>query len=457
VDELRHLQDQVPAELSEAIKTEVEHQLGGKMEDFFIEFDDKPLATGSIAQVHKAVTREGQTVAVKVRRPGIAETVRTESEILVHFADIARKRLESAGVLEPHRIAQEFSKAIMTEVDLNHERRNQIIFRRHFAQDPTVYIPEVYEAYCGEGVLTMEYIHGVKPMNQEAMIAAGLDPTVIINRGMEFLLRQIFEFHFFHSDPHPGNIFVLPGNVVCMIDFGQAARMTSLTRSLLMEWFGALVKGDSAAMLRSLRHRDILGDETDLDELNMAVEEMLDLYYNLPAGELPFREVMIHNMELIRKHHIQTPPGFTLILKSMLIMDGVGDRLKPNFNSMPVLKEWLWRYRLHEAFARLLSLKAAFLDAGDLFIKFPEHVGTLLKKLRHGQFSTNVHIEYLDELVHAVRYGGMALVLAAVLITSGLLVHAPGQSGAHTLGITGYIIFVILSIIVVLRAMRRHL
>ena len=252
-------------------------------------------------------------------------------------------------------------------------------------------------------------------------------------------------------------MFVLPGNVVCMIDFGQAARMTSQTRSLLMEWFGALVRGDSTGMLRALHYRDILNDETDMDELKMAVEEMLDLYYNLPAGELPFREAMIHNMELIRKYHILTPPGFNLILKSTLIMDGVAERLKPNFNTMPILKEWLWRYRLHEAFARLLTLKGAFLDAGQLLVRFPGHVGTLLKKLQKGQFGIRLYIEHMEELIYVVRFGGIALVLAALALASGLLVHAPGGRGAHALGIVGYLIFVVVSIIVLARAIRRHL
>ncbi len=456
VEELRHLQDRVAPERSETIKNEVEHELGGKIEECFSEFDDVPLAAGSIAQVHRAVTRDGKIVAVKVRRPGIAETVRTESEILIGLVDVLKNRLEAAGVWDPLRIATEFTKAILAEVDLSHERKNQIISRRHFIDNPTVHVPEVYEEYCSEGILTMEYVHGVKPVSREAVLEAGLDPDAIIDRGLEFLMSQIFEHHFFHSDPHPGNIFILPGNVVCMMDFGQAARITAQTRSLLMEWFGALVRGDSSAMLRSLRRRDVLRDETDQDELKMAVEEMLDLYYNLPARDLPFREAMIHNMELIRKYHILTPPGFTLILKSLLIMHGVGERLRPNFNSMPILKEWLWRYRLHEILRKVLSVKNAFLDAGDLFVQFPRHIGTLLKKLQRGQFRVNVHVEYLQELVSAVKYGGLSLVLAALLLASGLLVHAPGRTSAHALGIVGYIIFAILGIIVVIRGVRRH-
>ena len=262
------MQDQVRPEDPALIRAEVEAQLGGSLHEVFQDFDPTPLAAGSIAQVHRAMTREGDVVAVKVRRPGIVRIIQTECEVLEELAPILKLTLFKDSTVDPQQIVRELVETIIKETDLAKERNNLLRFRRVFARDPTVHIPRVYEKYCTEAVLTMEYIDGVKAASCQALVAHGLDCQVVARRGANFVLRQIFEHGFFHTDPHPGNFFLLPGNILAPIDFGQVARLSASNRYLFNEMILAIVENDAGRVARALERRDMLEERTDRARLD---------------------------------------------------------------------------------------------------------------------------------------------------------------------------------------------
>jgi ubiquinone biosynthesis protein len=455
VEELQHLQDQATPVEFDAIKLEVETQLNGKISDFFSRFDADPLAAGSIAQVHYAETMNGEHVAVKVRRPGIEKTIKTECEILVGLVDMAADFLRGEGIPNPHRIVQEFTQAVAKEVDLRHERHNQERFSFHFADDSRFYIPRVYKSLSSEGVLTMEYVKGVKLVDMETILEAGLDPEVIAERSVDFILEQIFERHFFHTDPHPGNIFILPGNVVCLIDFGQAVSVILEVRRLLMKWLKAILSRDVRGMLRMLRQEEVLSEGTDVNKLALQVEEVFDYYFSMPAEEIPFRDLLVANMDLLRKFQIITPPGFPLILKSLLTVDGVCKRLTITSDIIPVLSDYAERYhRLEETPYQVRTLKYALMDAGELIMKIPDHINTILKELRRGEFNMQVHVDSVERLAKvlhvATRHVSGALIIGASLLASSILVRYTnvvlGPIKVQTFGVIGYIVSLILGV-----------
>jgi ubiquinone biosynthesis protein len=449
VHELEHLQDEVAPETSEQIFIDIEQQLGGKLDDIFASFDRRPIAAGSIAQVHRATTRQGNEVVVKARRPGIAETLETECEILEDLAALLKATLFERDTIDPKRIVQEFNEAVSREVDLSAERRNQLRFLRNFKDDPAIHVPQVYEEYCSEGVLTMEYIDGIRPGDAEAVKKAGLDPQIIAHRGADFVLTQIFEMGFFHADPHPGNFFLLPDNVLAPIDFGQVAYLSGDDRMLLKEMVLAVIDNNAAQMVRALQRADMTTTKTQTDELARELELMLGTYHDLPLRDIPISKVIMQTFELMRKHSVQPPAQFALMLKSLMTIESFARRLDPEFNILNNLKPYARRFAFPDMDPRtaLHRLRDAVKDARELVSRLPEDINIILNKFRKGDFQLKVHHEHLENLTRTLDKSSnrisFALIIAGLLIGSSMLVSQQGivlgLVTLQTLGIVGYI------------------
>jgi ubiquinone biosynthesis protein len=454
--ELEQLQDQVAPEKSDRIFAEIERQLGGKIDDIFTTFDRTPIAAGSIAQVHLATIPAGNKVVVKARRPNIVETIHTECEILEDLAGFLKAALFEHETVDLKRIVQEFSEAVSKEVDLANERRNQMRFLRDFRNDPAIHVPQVYEQYCSEGVLTTEYIEGIRPSNAEAVRQAGLDPKIIAQRGADFVLRQIFELGFFHADPHPGNFFLLPDNVLAPIDFGQVAYLSFDDRRLLKEMLLAIIDNDPARMMRALLRADMTSEKTQPDKLAREVESMLDTYHNLPLKDVPVGKVILQTFDLIRKHNVRPPAQFALMLKSLMTIESFALGMAPDFNIIDNLKPYARRLTFPAVEPRqmLRNFRGAIRDAGDLASRLPDDLYTILRKFRQGDFQLKIHHEHLENLVRTVDISSnrisFALIIAALLIGSSLLVP---QEGAvlglvtlQALGILGYVVAAVIGL-----------
>ncbi len=443
VQELERLQDQVKPESPEKIRVEVESQLGGKLEEIFLCFDETPLAAGSIAQVHRATTREGDSVVVKVRRPGIVQIIRAESEVLEEVASIFKATLFEHETIDPRQMVSEFVEAVTKETDLANERRNQLRFIRSFADDTTVHIPRVYEKYCTAGVLTMEYIDGIKPSDPATLQKRGLDPILVARRGADFVLRQIFELGFFHADPHPGNFFLLPGNVLAPIDFGQVSRLSSLDRKLFNEILLAVVQNEPGRVVRTLDRQDMIQEKTDLGRLMAGMEQLIDTYRDLPLRNIPFGPAVTQVFDLLRSNYVRPPAQFTLMLKSMVTIESFARSLDPDFNLTEALKPYAQRASLKDFEPKHLlhQMRQILLDAGDLASRLPEDVNVILNKFRQGKFQVRVQHEHLETLTKTLDKSSnrisFALIIAALLIGSSMLV---AQQNLQEMGVIGYMI-----------------
>jgi len=464
ITELEKLQDKVKPEDSQPVKEELEKGLDKKIEDVFEGFDDEPLAAGSIAQVHRARLKSGEEVVVKIRRPEIMDEIRGECAILDDIASILKTTVFHDSTIDPERMVAELSEAVLKEADLGNERRNQIRFLNNFKDDETIHVPKVYEEYCSDNVLTMEYIEGVRPGDAEQVRAEGLDPKIIASRGADFVLKQIFEFGFFHTDPHPGNFFLLEDNVLAPLDFGQVARLSKKDRRLLNEMVLAVVDADAETMLAALEREDMLSERTDTEKVLRDLEQMLATYRDLPLKDIPFNSVMRQTFDIIRKNHIRPAAQFTLMLKSMMTIESFGRALDPDFDIVEHLKPYAKRFSMggFEPKEAVKNLRKAFRQAGGLAYRLPDDVNNILQKVRKGKFQMRIHQEHLENLTYMLDTSSnrvsFALIIAALLIASSMLVAQEGMVlglvSLQVLGLIGYLAAVIMGMWLLISMMR---
>ncbi len=467
VTELERLQDQVEPADYDRIREEFRRELGEYPENVFASFDTNPIAAGSIGQVHRAVTKEGDQVVVKIRRPGIVQKIAAECDVLEDLAGIIKAGFtEEQDTVDPQRMVREFTLAISKEVDFDNERRNQRRFILNFQDDPTIHIPRLYDNYCTEGVITMEYIDGVKPRSRKSLEKEGLDPKVVAQRGADAVLKQVFEYGFFHTDPHPGNFFVLADNVLAPIDFGQAGRIGSFEKKLFRDVVIAIVNVDAGHFVRAVERAELVDERTDLREFSRVSEELFNRYYGMPLGDIPFGELIQEGFNIMRRYYIYPPADFTLMLKSMMTIESFATSLDKDFMIFEYLKPYAKKFSLEEMkpSSVIKNARRTLVGASGLVANLPEDVNTILNKFRHGKLQMRIHHEHLENLNSTLDKSSnrlsFAVIIAALLIGSSLLVPQQGMAlgiiHMQTLGVTGFIVAAIMGVWLIVSIIRSH-
>jgi ubiquinone biosynthesis protein len=419
--ELAKLQDAAPPVPAEAIRAVVREELGEDAFAAFSAFDDAPLASASIGQVHAARLADGTKVVVKVRKPGAVERIREDLEILHNVAVRASRAwpvLESYNVVA---LVGEFSRTLTKELDYLEEGRNAERFAANFAGDGRYRFPRVFWQTTTSRVLTLEFMEGLKINDVQALDAAGLDRRALADHSAAALAQMIFEDGFFHADPHPGNMFVEPDGRISIIDFGMVGEIDDKLRGDLGHLLIALARKDARRLARALEGMSLTGPVADRARLAADVAEFIQLYDGVDLADVNIARMAQKLLGVVRRHRLLMPAEAAIVIKMMVMAEGLGRVLDPGFRLSRVLEPHVRRLLIEQysPAALLRGLRAAGLSALDLASDVPDLVDSLNRVLDSGGFEVHLRASELEPLVaRAERIGNKVLagVIAAAFI-----------------------------------------
>lgn len=340
IDELENLQDNAPPFSYEMVQKIVEEELGLTIDQVFAEFYDSPIAAASIGQVHKAVLKSGETVAIKIQRPNLRAVIETDLEILQDLSMIAEQRLEWAARYQIRDIIDEFSKSLREEIDYSVEGRNSEKIARQFKDEEKIIIPKVFWEYTTKKVLTMEYVCGIKLIEAENLNEIGNNRKVLAKRIVDSILKQVLMEGYFHGDPHPGNVLTLPGNVIVFLDFGLVGRLTSEMKYYISSLVIALMRKKTDDVIKAITQMGIISDNMNLATLRTDVDQLYEKYYDVPLSRISLGQVITDLFDVAFRHHIRIPPDLTLLGKTMLTMEGMVAKLDPELSILKVAERF---------------------------------------------------------------------------------------------------------------------
>jgi len=463
IGELSKLQDEVPpfpvSSVREIIKTEIK----GPIENIFQRFDEVPLAAASIGQVHRARLKSGEEVIVKVQRPDIIKTIEVDLEILLHLASLMERHVEGWEIHRPTRIVEEFSRTLEKEIDYTIETLNAERFARQFTSNPTVYVPRVFREVSTKQILTMEHVDGIKASEIDKLDEEGFDRKIIASRGAELILEQVFEYGFFHADPHPGNIFILPDNVICYLDFGMMGRVDRRAREDFADIVYAYVSRDESKIVDALLRVVEWDIDPDRRALERDVGDFVESYLYKPLKELRIEDILKQVLELITHHKLLLPPDIFLMVKALAQVEGLGLVLDPDFDMTEKAEPFIKRLKLKRLFPK--RVMGDFLDSGgelvQLLKEIPGELRDITKQLRQGK--VNIGFEhrglenFMFEMDRSSNRIAFALVVASLIIGSSLIIMSdlgPFLFGFPILGLAGFSMAGILGIWLLISILR---
>lgn len=421
IAELSKLQDAAPPVAAEAIIDTVRAELGADPQEIFAEFDDRPLASASIGQAHSARRADGTEVVVKVRRPDAVRKVNEDLEILQNLADRAGRIWEPARTYNVHGLVQEFAQTLRAELDYLREAANAERFAGNFANRPDVAIPRVFRETTTSRVLTLERVSGIRINDVAALDAAGVDRPALARAGARLMLRMIFEDGFFHADPHPGNLFVQPDGSITLIDFGMVGELEPDVREKFVDFLIAFTRRRPEELADALLDLSATRGTGDSDELRESLVTFVADYSDKPLSELSFAHLASELLGIVRQHRLQLPREVALIFKVLIVMEGIGVQLDPNYDLMGVLTPYVRRL-LNERLS-LAALSQRFLhasaDTGALMVELPTRLRRILDRADRSGIEVHLRAAELEPLVARTERIGNRLVaglIAAALI-----------------------------------------
>jgi ubiquinone biosynthesis protein len=416
VSELAKLQDAAAPVPFEAIKEALIAELGQPIENAFAEFDPQPLASASIGQAHAAILADGTEVVVKVRRPGVIEQVNEDLDILKELAATACRHWELADRYDLVGLVEEFSQTLRAELDYTREAHNAERFTANFADDPLVRVPRIFWETTTSRVLTLERVRGVKINDLDGLDAQGTNRRKLAELATNVVLKMVCEDGFFHADPHPGNFFIEPNGSIGLLDFGMVGVLDERTQHRIADLLIAISQQDADRLVDVFLDLGVTRKGVDRARLRRDVEYLLETYWGLPLGEVRVTTLLSDVFRIMREHHLHLPSNLALLFKTVIMVEGLGVNLDPEFHFTTVLAPYAQQLvlRQYSPFRWMRGLGRTSVDLARLGSDTPQQLRRIMSAVEGGEFQIRMKPEGFDRIVHRLEKISNRIVLGVI-------------------------------------------
>ena len=434
IRELSRLQEHVPAFASDLATAVIQEELGRPVSALFAEFDPVPIAAGSLGQVHRARHFDGTLLAVKIRRPNVVRDVERDLSLMFELALLIERHIPEAQVFDPVGLVNQFARTIRRELNFMREGRTIQEFAHLFRHDATLRVPRVYSDLTSEAVLTMEFIDGYRVDDSASLIDNHICAREVAANGARIYLKQTFEFGFFHGDPHPGNIRILPDGSICLLDYGMVGVLEDERREQLVDLFLAVSRQDVGAAVHTILTIGEPRRAIDLPLLRADVRDFVENHYGVALDRLNVAAMLSDFVSILSNHGIQCPADIMLLIRALVTLEGVGRDLDPGFNLAEYLAPCIenivrQRYDPQHIARRVLQETRTFLRlAHDV----PLYLGRSLEKLSKDDLQVQFQHTGLDHFITEIDRSSnrvvIGVVMSSLIVASAIVIRSSAAS-----------------------------
>lgn len=443
IEELEKLRDDVSFFETETAMKIIEDEIKMPVDEIFESISSEPIAAASIGQVYEATLKTGESVIVKVQRPGIENTIKSDLEILKRVSDSAQDVVADYNI-NLKDVIEELSTQLLRELDYNYEAINAVKMKKMFQYSEHVYIPEIYMEYTTKRVLVMEKINGVKVSDIETIKEKGWDPVKIADIGVKSFIMQVLTHGFFHADPHPGNIFVIDKEKIAYIDFGMIGIIDKKTLKHLNQFAIACINKDVDRIAYVLYEMDSIDENTDMESFRQEIMYMIHYYYDVPIEKISFGSIIGEVFSFFRKYRVKMPSQLVTLAKTIITLEGTGRMLNPGFSVKGISREFAKNYYKESLNPKNIA-KEKKQEAEEMFHDFksmPKQIKGVLRVLEKNNLKITIEDVKMrrieDCLKEMTTQMSMSLVLAALIVGSSLIIASPNLESSRTIKIMSF-------------------
>ena len=446
IEEFQKLQDEVKPETFSSIRQIIQNSLGGSLEEVFAQVDPNPIASASIAQVHKGMLHDGTSVVIKVKRPGIEDKIFNDLRLLKQVSKLIRF-VPQGSVWDPSEIVDELWESLALELNFLHEAENIKRFQKFHQDVKYIIIPQIYPSYSTRDVLVMEYIQGIKVSEKVALAAAGYDLEEIASKIIYNFMHQVFEDGVFHADLHPGNILVSK-NKVAYLDFGLVGELNQRLKKHFNRLLMGVVEGDLNVIVNSIIHIGVKKGRLDRSLLHSEIEHLYNNYITASVYDIDIPHLIEEIFRICRQNRIAFPRDITLLIKGILILEGLVNRLAPSMAIIDLMAPFLRKQILSSRNTKqeLINYATSLHRVTRSSLRIPEKVIEILNKVSAGTAKAQFEVLHLKEVTADMKKSFnrivFALIVSALIIGSSLVIAAeigPQVFEISILGLVGYL------------------